>query len=581
MQPEALEALSADIHLLGDLLGETIRRLAGPGGLRPGRGGPRGGQGAPGRPVGRGGAAAPRPPRPARPARAADADPGLQHLFRPDQPGRAAGPRPGPPGPPARGGRHAPWPRAPSAALRQLRDRGDRRRTQIAEHLGAGADLPGLHRPPERGPAADDPRRSSPRSPASSTGSSAATSSPPSATRAVAAIAEEVETLWLSDTIRGTRPTVLDEVRQGLERGRGEPARRRPSGLPDGRGGPARGLSRPRVAGPAVPPVRLLDRRRPRRAPRRLARRHGRGDPAPAGDPAPPLPRADRRPLAAAQPLRPLRSSRARTCCASLAKDAALFPELPASPEHEPYRAKCRLISAKLRRTLESLRSSSPAWAGDGPSRRRRASTSAGDELLDDLRLIADDLRRVGAQAAAAGAIQRRDPAGRGLRRPPADARPPPAQRPARRGARRDPPRRRRLPGLRRALARRAASTCLARELDETRPLIPTHLAYSAETNEVVQTFRTVAAILEQQCPEAIDTYIISSTTEPAHLLEVLLLAREARLFRPAEGISRLDIVPLFEALEPLQTASAIMEQLLAPADLPPPPGASRASCRR
>ena len=52
----------------------------------------------------------------------------------------------------------------------------------------------------------------------------------------------------------------------------------------------------------------------------------------------------------------------------------------------------------------------------------------------------------------------------------------------------------------------------------------------------MVQTFRTVAALLERQCPEAINTYIISSTTEPAHLLEVLLLAREARLFRPDRG---------------------------------------------
>ena len=53
--------------------------------------------------------------------------------------------------------------------------------------------------------------------------------------------------------------------------------------------------------------------------------------------------------------------------------------------------------------------------------------------------------------------------------------------------------------------------------------------------------------------PRGHHTYIISSTTDPAHLLEVLLLAREARLFRPSEGVSRLDIVPLFEALEPLQ----------------------------
>jgi phosphoenolpyruvate carboxylase len=104
----------------------------------------------------------------------------------------------------------------------------------------------------------------------------------------------------------------------------------------------------------------------------------------------------------------------------------------------------------------------------------------------------------------------------------------------------------------------------LARELDQARPLIPTHLTYSADANEVIETFRTTSAILEQQCPEALRTYIISSTTEPAHLLEVLLLAREARLFRPSEGVSKLDVVPLFEASGPLHDASAIMAKLFA-----------------
>ncbi|MFO0822647.1 MAG: phosphoenolpyruvate carboxylase [Gemmataceae bacterium] len=73
---------------------------------------------------------------------------------------------------------------------------------------------------------------------------------------------------------------------------------------------------------------------------------------------------------------------------------------------------------------------------------------------------------------------------------------------------------------------------------------------------------RSVPAILEQQCPEALGPYIISSTTEPAHLLEVLLLAREARLFRPADGVSLLDIIPLFEALEPLRSGRDIMAKL-------------------
>ena len=79
----------------------------------------------------------------------------------------------------------------------------------------------------------------------------------------------------------------------------------------------------------------------------------------------------------------------------------------------------------------------------------------------------------------------------------------------------------------------------------------------------MVTTFRTISAVLEQQCAEAIENYVISGATEPAHVLEVLLLAREARLFQPGEGVSRLNIVPLFEALEPLVQASTIIQRLL------------------
>ena len=103
----------------------------------------------------------------------------------------------------------------------------------------------------------------------------------------------------------------------------------------------------------------------------------------------------------------------------------------------------------------------------------------------------------------------------------------------------------------------------LSRELAQTRPLIPFHLPFSTETKEVVQTFRTIAAILEQQCGEAIDTYIISGATHPTHLLEVLLLAREARLFDPARSVSRLQIVPLLESAEALRHALPMIQRLL------------------
>ena len=47
------------------------------------------------------------------------------------------------------------------------------------------------------------------------------------------------------------------------------------------------------------------------------------------------------------------------------------------------------------------------------------------------------------------------------------------------------------------------------------------------------------------------------------NILEVLVLAREAGLFSIKEKFSLIDIVPLFEALVPLQSADSIIEKLL------------------
>ena len=54
----------------------------------------------------------------------------------------------------------------------------------------------------------------------------------------------------------------------------------------------------------------------------------------------------------------------------SLKRDAAIFPQVAPSPAHEPYRAKCRMISEKLRRTLEHARTVTPEWAAARPSTR-------------------------------------------------------------------------------------------------------------------------------------------------------------------------------------------------------------------
>ncbi len=379
--------------------------------------------------------------------------------------------------------------------------------------------------------------------------------------RAVASIAEEVETLWLSDTIREARPTVEDEVKQGLgvvEANLLEVVPRVYRAIEAGLGRvyPGREWQVPaflrfgswiggdRDGHPGVKAVTTAGAVRLQQESllghylelvgdlwRRLSHSDRLGHPGAA-------------------------------LLKSLADDARLFPEIDISNRHEPYRLKCRMISAKLRRTLEFVRQAGPSWTGDDPKPGPGVYLGR-EELLAELRLMADDLRQSGATASADGAIRDliRLVEVFGLHLLTLDLR--------QHGARHTDA----LDEILRAagvhlgyaqLSPDERFELLAAELESTRPLIPAHLDYSPETTEVIRTFRTVAAILERRCPEAIDKYIISSTTNPAHLLEVLLLAREARLFRPLDGVSRLDIVPLFEALEPLQTASAIMEKLLA-----------------
>jgi phosphoenolpyruvate carboxylase len=380
--------------------------------------------------------------------------------------------------------------------------------------------------------------------------------------QAIASIAEEVETLWLSDMIRETRPSVEDEVRQSLgvvmenlleviprvyrsleasleriypgREWRVPPFLRFGSWIGGDRDGHPGVSAATTAEAIRIQQVDLLEVYLDRMEDlwRRLSHsdRLGRSGP---------------------------------TVRESLEKDSALFPETDPDHDHEPYRAKCRIITAKLERTLEFIKANeASAWLAEEPEPEPGVYLGRA-ELLEDLRAIANDLEQAGAKATANGAIRDmiRLVEVFGVHLLTLDLR----QHGARHTEALDEILRGAGVHLNYAgLTPDERFDLLAVELESTRPLIPTHLDYSSETSEVIRTFRTVSAILEHQCPEAIDKYIISSTTNPAHLLEVLLLAREARLFRPLDGVSKLDIVPLFEALEPLQTATSIMERLLA-----------------
>lgn len=93
----------------------------------------------------------------------------------------------------------------------------------------------------------------------------------------------------------------------------------------------------------------------------------------------------------------------------------------------------------------------------------------------------------------------------------------------------------------------------LQRELDNRRPLLPTDYRPSADTAEVLATCREVAA-----APGAsLGSYVISMAGAASDVLAVQLLLKEAGLRRPMR------VVPLFETLTDLEHAGPVIAQLL------------------
>jgi phosphoenolpyruvate carboxylase len=102
----------------------------------------------------------------------------------------------------------------------------------------------------------------------------------------------------------------------------------------------------------------------------------------------------------------------------------------------------------------------------------------------------------------------------------------------------------------------------LVGELGTLRPIIPAELPFSARTDETIQTFRMIRRLQKEFGQEICCTYIISMCKQASDLLEVLLLAKEAGLFDPATGTGSLMVVPLFETIEDLKNAGAVLEAL-------------------
>lgn len=102
----------------------------------------------------------------------------------------------------------------------------------------------------------------------------------------------------------------------------------------------------------------------------------------------------------------------------------------------------------------------------------------------------------------------------------------------------------------------------LAAEVTNPRPLTSNHLTYTEETVRELDIVKAAAEGRRHYGAAAVPHYIISKAAGVSDVLEVAVLLKEAGLLSPAEGVSQLDIIPLFETISDLRRCPEIMEAL-------------------
>ncbi|WP_025720881.1 phosphoenolpyruvate carboxylase [Paenibacillus sp. 1-18] len=106
----------------------------------------------------------------------------------------------------------------------------------------------------------------------------------------------------------------------------------------------------------------------------------------------------------------------------------------------------------------------------------------------------------------------------------------------------------------------------LEKLLNEPRPITSPYLKYSDSTQECLDVYRTIYMAQKEFGKQSITSYLISMTQGASDLLEVMVLAKEAGLFRIEKGgtvVCTLQSVPLFETIDDLHAAPSIMRRLM------------------
>jgi phosphoenolpyruvate carboxylase len=106
------------------------------------------------------------------------------------------------------------------------------------------------------------------------------------------------------------------------------------------------------------------------------------------------------------------------------------------------------------------------------------------------------------------------------------------------------------------ALPEAEKQTLLSREIASRRPLFPVESELSETSNRIIATWRMIRRVHRLHGARAIDSVIASMCTAPSDALTMLLFAREVAVE------THVDIVPLFETIDDLQDAPAIVQTL-------------------
>lgn len=115
------------------------------------------------------------------------------------------------------------------------------------------------------------------------------------------------------------------------------------------------------------------------------------------------------------------------------------------------------------------------------------------------------------------------------------------------------------------ALTEAEKQTVLYQVLSDPRPLLLSVDRYSQSTQDMLQVFSTIKSAHEEFGKRAIEVYLISMTESPSDLLEVLVLAKEAgiyRLHKDGTVESDIDVAPLLETIDDLIAGPEIMKAL-------------------